>query len=358
MQDPEKSSQEMNSPTSGKLSIWHDLYIDVLGGLVPGLLTVVFGGAIVALVLFSIQIALFHSPTTFAEFLTNTKLRVLVETHWEIDVVILVTAYIIGTVYFRQDPKTPDRASALHVWMNASGKERDGLAVQARKNRDAEDYYGANRGKVKRHHRIWSLVRPKKYRDFFDLDTQFPYSHLRCYLQARELSHLLPFVQWCPKHPERERHRTKMFINILKIRLLALFPEVSRDMIRNEAHVRLATSVWYSITSLLVLSFVSLLTIVTIVWLFVTPEERSALFIPSAFTSISFCSCVLLRMHLRKCIHYMRVREVVYVLETANLAKRNFKHDIFDDLPLKSDSQCDQCPALARSEVAETPRRD
>ena len=41
-------------------------------------------------------------------------------------------------------------------------------------------------------------------------------------------------------------HRTKMFLNILKIRLQLAAADKCGEIVRNEAHVRMMSSVWYA----------------------------------------------------------------------------------------------------------------
>lgn len=135
-----------------------------------------------------------------------------------------------------------------------------------------------------------------------------------------------------------------MFINILKIRLLTVLPDLSRDIIRNEAHVRLATSVWYASTALLYLSSLVLALLAIIAIACVRAGIGPTLFISTSFSLLLLFFCLAMRHHLRKCIHYMRVREVIYVLETARLAERIKGSDFLDDLIQKDRSnKCLQC---------------
>lgn len=136
-----------------------------------------------------------------------------------------------------------------------------------------------------------------------------------------------------------------MFINILKIRLISLNPDISRTIVRNEAHVRLATSVWYASSILLILSTTILILLSVIIPRCLEIGIGSTLFISSSFSFLLFLFCIGMRHHLRKCIHYMRVREVIYVLETAYIAEKLFNNTtIFSDLIHKQDDhECKKC---------------
>ncbi len=326
-----------------RLSIWHDLYVDLLGSLVPGLLTVILGGAAVVLGLSSVHAALFQQAMAAGQTLLGIK-DVIGTLHWEIATVMVVSAYVIGAVFFRQDPKKPDAASALLVWMRATPEERRGLAVQAANAPLPGFFSDPVKGKPSLASHIGAVFRPKHFEHKLGLDAQFPYLHMRCYLASRGLTHLTHLVPWCPNQKETHEFRSKMFINILKVRLLALYPWMSRDIIRNEAHVRLATSVWHAVTTLLVLSVLVLMTLAVAAAHLVGQPLSSTLFVPTAFAALLLVFCAVMRLHLRKCIHYMRVREVIYVLETAHLAESIAGASLFEDLLRKEKpTECQKC---------------
>ena len=182
------------------------------------------------------------------------------------------------------------------------------------------------------------------------IDTQFPYLFFKCYLNARGLNHLINYIPWCPKDKKTKGYRTKMFINLLKIRLVALKPDMSRTIIRNEAHVRLATSVWYASTILIFLSGFILL-LLGIVRCF-NNAVGSNLFISASFAVALLLFCLGMQHHLRKCIHYMRVREVIYVLETAYIVDKLFDNSlIFSNLIDKStEHACKECSLSIKQE--------
>lgn len=57
--------------------------------------------------------------------------------------------------------------------------------------------------------------------------------------------------------------------------------------------------------------------------------------------------CVVMKHQLQKCIHYMRVREVVYVLESTHLTS-NWSEDfnIEELIEKKIPTECEQCEHL------------
>lgn len=340
---PPEIADDREDRKSGKLSIMYDLYVDLLGSLVPGLFTVILGGGAVILTLSTVHAALFKK-SLLAGIASGGLKDVIAGLHWEIGTIITVSSYVIGSVFFRQDPKKPDAVSALSVWMNSRKEERNGLAVQHAEPLPPELSLKDSPDRLSLCYRIRSYFLPTRHIQRLGLDTQFPYLHLRCYLAARGLTHLLYMVPWCPKEEKTKGFRTKMFVNILKIRLHSLFPEMSREIIRNEAHVRLATSVWYASTILIWLSIVVLFVLFFVGRTCIINGMASSLYVSSSFGALLFIFCVVMHYYLRKCIHYMRVREVVYVLETAHLAEATYNVNLFDGLSEKTKLQeCIDC---------------
>ncbi|MCG6552066.1 MAG: hypothetical protein L7F77_07040 [Candidatus Magnetominusculus sp. LBB02] len=359
-----KKKAKEDDEAKNKLSLLHELYIELLGSLIPGLFTVIFGGALICLMLMPLGYTLFNGI-----ILTKQELKGIFEflkaLHWEVGVATVVSAYVIGAAFFRQDPKKPDAFSSLYVWMKSSKEERNGLAVQSQKNLDAiSDTAAAKR--IKKCSSYHFYTRWEKCIKELGLDTQFPYYHIRCYLAARGLNHLVQLVPWCPLCSETKGCRTKMFINILKIRLLSFFPNLSRDVIRNEAHVRLSTSVWYVSSALARVSLFSIVvSSVAIVPLFVrllmgklsyilTKEIGFLFFVSYSFAVLLLLLCFFMRRHLGRCVHYMRVREVIYVLEAAYLALKTDK-TLLDDIISKDNgsenklNDCNFCRKINRA---------
>jgi hypothetical protein len=107
-------------------------------------------------------------------------------------------------------------------------------------------------------------------------DIQFPYSNLKNYLEARNFNHLFPYIKWDSRvilksgekntgeskrdevSEEKDKSRSKSFINQLKTRIHFFYPESTFNIIKNEAHIRLASSMWYASKYILSLFYHSL----------------------------------------------------------------------------------------------------
>ena len=134
------------------------------------------------------------------------------------------------------------------------------------------------------------------------------------------MAHLVP---WKGKDPGTHKYRTKMFINLIKIRLQFIVPERCKEIVRNEAHVRLATSIWYSTKWLMIICVLSLVAVVFAIGVFWF-RQFNMTFLPVLLVDVViFCLAWYIKRKVEKFLHYLRVREIVYVLETAYFAEKN-----------------------------------
>ncbi len=169
-----------------KTSVLTDFYIDFLGSLVPGLFAVVLATTVVAwsgyAFCYSVCSATCESGTTVAG--SSTPALGDQVPQWK-DIglgpygntgVLLVAAYVLGSIFYRQDPKTPDYKSARLIWRDfrLSKEDRARLAVQPTS---------------------------EQATDISEYDAQFPYFFLHEYLTGRRLGHLAKWVPWKGRDP-------------------------------------------------------------------------------------------------------------------------------------------------------------
>jgi hypothetical protein len=125
----------------------------------------------------------------------------------------------------------------------------------------------------------------------------------------------------------RAAHRSKTYVNRLKIRLSFYFPEAYRRIVRNEAHVRLATSTWFVINAAKIFAWVgtAAAAVASAILAYETLQTAAvALAVAPAFLTCLFVcyGCHKGRSAIERFIHYQRLREVFYVLELAYTAFR------------------------------------
>ena len=127
-----------------------------------------------------------------------------------------------------------------------------------------------------------------------------------------------------------------MFINILKTRLqFLLSSDKCQDIKRNEAHIRLMSSVWYAVRLLrypITLGILLGAAAMAIAWSCgkrVCASEGGMLVV---WCGLLWVFIWWVQAAVEKFFHYQRVREIVNVLETANFAWES-GYDVFAGLP-------------------------
>jgi hypothetical protein len=271
----------------------HDFFVDFLGALVPGML-------------FLLGLALILLPTlhaVFVEFLgqprvsLGSSLRTILEstqntpnTLWIIGFFVIVAiSYVVGHLFYRRDPKKPNQHSFRKL---TKGKSPDELV---------SDYACSSAD-----------------------DCEFPYPFFDAYLVKRGHEHLLPLVRWKKDHRDQ---RSKTYVNMLKIRLRYHCPHKCSSIIRNEGHVRLATSTWYVTRALRYCFAIIAIPLFGILLYLLARQAPVAGLFAATPTLIPPLAVAILsefgRDRIEKFLHYQRMREVFFVLETAYTAFRD-----------------------------------
>ena len=222
-----------------------DFLLDVLACLVPGLIFIIAISIIIGLLFLVLSFPLW-SDIQWASKSMAQMFKDLVSsfsTQFWFANFIIFASYFCGHALYRKTPKKPDYISFLRIrdkifkWDEEDDpKDEEGTWV-------VEKNKGVVRGEV-----------------------QFPYSNLKNYLKKRGFHELAELVVWGRQHEENDnkqydekkksgpsrddekgdRDRSKSFINKWKIRLAFFYPEQIITLVRNEAHIRLASSVWYA----------------------------------------------------------------------------------------------------------------
>lgn len=202
----------------------------------------------------------------------------------------LVFAYAVGQILFRCDPKVPDRfsiISRLIFDMIRSIVFNRPVLVGERA------FYKIGRGRA-----------------------EYPYNALREYLHYRGLRELEPYVEWKAsdwdkKIPDVSR-RSKHFINEKKLIIKAYSDKLYFEIARNEAHIRLMSSLWY-------MSFTSVILSVVAIFALVQNHAPANEADGPIFVAAASAWVILV---INGFFHYQRVREIVFVLEIWNIVSR------------------------------------
>jgi hypothetical protein len=234
-------------------------------------------------------------------------------------------SYIIGSVFYRKDIKEPDTASAIRTYQMSSQEERKGLAF------NFDELLG----------KPFNIFTQLYMKINFRID--FPYSHLKRYLKIRNYTHLADHIPW-EGSEKGVKQRSKMFVNILKARIHRLAPEEMPGIEKNEAHIRLMNSLWYAAKSIMIITVPVFLAVITFYnwhdliyarnFIFAGDREfrQDFAFCLAFFSVIQFMIAAYIRRSIKQYFHYMRVREIVFLLEIADTITRERKIDMFEGL--------------------------
>lgn len=365
---PPPSSSRTGHASSADVGVWsrlslHEFLVDFFGSLVPGLLFVGAIGASVIPAAITASAALHFEPLRelslwrlVLDFLKEAKGTP--NTIWIALLSFLVMmGYVVGHLFYRRDPKIPDRRSFDRLCNEELRSAR--RAARAR----AEDDVDAAKRKVSK---VWRLLLERQSgRALAGLsrarrrlrearsqrrsaiastkldeswlrnnlacanhdECQFPYRHMDAYLRHRGHDHLADIARnWCGNS------RSKIYLNGLKLRLAFYHPEKYRPIVRNEAHVRLVTSTWYMAQALWKISIITLVATLAAAGVHAWLAGRDLSWLSVGFAlrwSIDAIMPVLLviggalysRRACESFLHYQRLREVFTVLELAYTAE-------------------------------------
>jgi hypothetical protein len=337
-QRPDSSSPDWLQSAS---NLARDFLIDVLGSLIG----IIFIIAVCALVITSGTCFLYafgqgaqHNEPTFGLLLT----RSVDSFHaW----ILFIVAYVVGGIFHRLDPKRPDRKSLERELRDIPKNGLKHYEVQTRVSGPESWRWRIRIRFLKLLDHILprsseALGRVEAARIASSYGARFPYSHIKAYLESRKLIHLARMVPW--KSDKDWTGCSKMFINVLKIRMQWVAPRKCGEIVRNEAHVRMMSSVWYAAKAVISLIIVSLVPVLVAAWRLLSSGKSILDALTShdfvvygAVASFAYISALWLKWHVESRFHYQRVKEVVYVLETAYCMKNSMNHTKVLDSPLE-----------------------
>lgn len=286
-----------------------ELFVDFLGSLVPGIAFILaaISGFLLPLFyliwVFGDHNLILMSPLIPTGVSGQLSLGAVVLLLLPAAFLFLVISYVAGQVFFRQDPKLPDLRSAKLL-----GED----ALEASMIRKTE-----------------SSIRQE--------DVEFPYLFLHEYLTQRGMSHLATHVPWRGNDPNTHQWRTKHFMNTLKTRLEFSYPDKVGTIVRNEAHVRLASSMWYICKTVIGISLLGVIIAGGASfwdgyaqgwqvggWL--SSPSLEMVIVPVLVMGVAWRT----QRGIENALHYQREREVLFILETAHWASElDKKIDLF-----------------------------
>lgn len=340
----------------------NEYFVDLLGILLPGM---VFTLVVVALIAASGVCLLDAFPPLASTNPENSPFGELLkgQVNAPLFCLIAVIGFVVGGAFFRQNPKVPDRKSMERTLkkytLNDLSKAEVQLQNQESKRKFEEDLMKTPEKMVGRK---WAAEIAKSE------GAQFPYTHIKEYLEARGYDYLARIVTREGKDEDFSL-RSKLFINRLKIRLDIVAPEKCGSIVKQEAHVRLMSSIWFGSKALLWVCLFSAAPVLVGVVAKLSALVLAATPNPSFFSAMKTVGNGLLSFQVYEglpksaplffhdlliylvlvlsmfiavfwlircvelCFHNQRVREVFYVLETAYFVEQLRHPETLEILP-------------------------
>lgn len=307
-------------------SILREFIVEFLSSMIPGFLFTMLAA----------PLCIGTGVVLYPEGFAWKDIEIVIQAHNSgIICLVLVFSYVVGCIFSRRDPKIPDQKSAARILLK-DWDDRERSVIQNCKGVQSKSECLLFRVAARISKRFARRLEARQLAS--GQGGQFPYSHLFEYLTARRLSHLAEHVPWHGSDGNIDA-RSKMFINILKIRLQFHYHKRCGEIVRNEAHVRMMSSMWFATKQLEWVLGVLLVLLVA-----VSRLRGESVLLPQFPANAALLCCLLLLLFIAaqwlcgsilKFLHYQRVREIVYVLETAHTAWKSGQQDIFEGLERK-----------------------
>lgn len=311
----------METPSIKPKLSYREFLVDFFGALMPGILFFIFTtmGILIQIIISLILLEKIYSKDKslildygielFKKLIEAPNILLFVTF-----LIILLIAYVIGTLFYRRDIKVPDLASFIKSASHFKDDELDNWVV-----------------KIKKKGEYISNPKEINTNNVKDRHVQYPYNNLKGYLISRRRIDLAKKIPWSP---EESNKRSKTFINLLKIRIQFYFPQAYNTIIKNEAHIRLTSTLWYVAKTLNKTALWGMALIILVSGLFLYFEGLKSIIALSIIglilSIISYLFSKSAISNSERFLHYQRVREIFYVLETARVASIEKKLDLFN----------------------------
>lgn len=277
-----------------------EILVDVVGITIPGFCFIASIGAALGFPLFDLtkEIGAVEHAASIQSFINQNV-------YLPSFIALMIFSFVVGHLLYRRDPKMPDRYSMKRCKADLlSGRLKGG-----------DEHC-----------------------------QQFPYGYLKEYLMERGFVDLANYVPWAGtdftkttgnSSASNRAKRTKHFINIKKLEVKQKSSGLYFDIVKNEAHIRLMSSIWYGARALLLLSLLGVAmalianainvlrlngfanTIATLRAGTLKLPYADSLVLPLLVLFSSFWT----RRSIGRFFHYQRVREIVFVLQAYHLTQ-------------------------------------
>lgn len=310
--------------------------IDFFGSLMPGLIAVflITIGFIVPMLWYIAELEeiIFDSSKWYTlcekiiHFISAANFAILIFFF----ILYVIISFTAGVIYNRRDIKMPDRNSYIRTIMSFEDVDDmdnwivnpDGLKEELVKNREKYKKY-LFRKTVGLYNHEYNFLKKK----VSIKDVQFPYTGLPKYLQVRGYDELAKRIPWYidenidnvgKTKDQISDHRSKTFINMLKNRIYLKSPENYNFIIKHEGEIRMSATLWHLSKTVKSLSLLSVFICILVIPLTSILREFDPLLIaPLLLSFMAVYVAWRTKISIEGFLHYQRVREIFYVLTTA-----------------------------------------
>lgn len=310
--------------------------VSLFGIIIPGfliLLLVIFGFATpVMMVAFDVLGNLFSEQRVF-EAAGNNLLKIYQSNKFITWLFLIIVAYVVGYIIRLSSPDHLDIKSARQLYKKAEkiadedakkGAKDDVRIDFEQKPKPSEPEKGDHSSKKG----AWRTFFKKKKPLPPIKGDKFPYRKYREYLEKRGLEKLVKLVVWGPDETDFKQ-RSKTHVNLLKIKIAALKPELSEIIESNEAHVRLLFGTWYAVKTSFWLTMIGIaLTVIAGSLRLDSGLHGGSGFWPACYVyfmvsaALLLCGLLWAKEKIERQFHYQRVRELTQIIICASLLEK------------------------------------
>ena len=329
----------MGEQVISKISL-REYIIDFFGALMPGLIAIflmIMGCVIPLMWCFAdLEVAIFESNKLYSlserciNFISTTNFVLLLL----FVIIYLIISFIAGVIYNRRDIKLPDRNSYIRTILSFEDiNDMDNWIVNPKGLKEKLIKYreeNSERNKILKW--LWDFEFYYLMNEVKVKDIQFPYTALPKYLQVRGYDELAKRIPWYVDEKKRQderkkkeimERRSKTFINILKNRIYLKSTENYNFIIKHEGEIRMSATLWHLSKTVKSLSLIGIsFCVISIIITGVLNTFNPLLIVPLLLSVLAIYVSLKTKIRIEGFLHYQRVREIFYVLTTAQAVSK------------------------------------
>jgi hypothetical protein len=310
-----------------------DFFVDVFGTLIPGIIftaisfiVTLFFSMMVVPIIYNYFVK--DSIKRFSIICINDIPTIPTYLYFWFSILFIVASYVFGHIFYRLGPKLPDQKSfkfiyntiycdnPVHIIKKINTTHIRNINIKWMRLINKLSYYINT-------NLLYLISKRRRLVLKESKNLNWPYKDLDKYLYKRS-PHLSRMVTWGGKN-KADMKPSKIMMNAIKDAIQFHFPEKYGTIARNEGHIRLMSSIWFMSRTIIRMCSILLLITLVISPLYSTnsPKYDKIFYLSNI---IIFAIIILLSYWVKRTIersfHYQRIREIIYILNTAFQARK------------------------------------